>query len=571
MKNRMLCSIILSFICTQLLAQIENSTLLQQPRSSQHKNIACPSNIITETPEIDDAFILDWVTHAATQSFHFTPEAVDTQLQQLQACYTPQGWNELNKAFYKSGNIELIKTQHLAVLSELDGPAQLIEAKEDLWKITVPLRVIYQNDQERITHFLNVYFTVGRKLRGELGIMQMIAIPRATPSFQKAGSLKETAKGVYNLLAERNVEAHNALQEKIISPFFSSLFPNPTRLLANTYEDKEKASLVQLPPGHSENPLPHPLLPAEIMQKDYAKNLIATPSSPFTEAMKINSTTLLHWLNQASTPFSLPLLRQKFQSWYAQMTIKNRFSETGREQKLVFRSLVRDAIIRGEREGTQWNITLPFNVSYQNNKGKITQLVNIDLTLGFKISSKFLPSQVAPIPTPTGMINQPQSAYKPLATNTIDCNYRIPSEITGIDEKIILSWAEKATVQSFNFNAATIDQELFQLQSCYTENGWINFKSALDKSGNIQAIKSSHLTMNSQIDGKVELVEAQANQWKIRLPLKVNWQSDKEVMTQLLTVDLTVGRKINGNLGIMQIIATINGSTLFKLNQSMNT
>lgn len=231
---------------------------------------------------------------------------------------------------------------------------------------------------------------------------------------------------------------------------------------------------------------------------------------------------------------------------------------------------------RSEREGTHWNIHFPLNVAYQNNKGNITPLVTIDLTLGFKISSTltmpikpkfssdFLPSQIASIPSSTHSLTQTQLITQSQNTASIDCNYRIPAEVTHIDKSILLNWAEKAALQSFNFNAATIETELFKLQSCYTESGWTEFKTALDKSGNIEAIKAFHITMNSRLNGKIELIETQDNQWEIKLPLMVNWQSDKEEMTQLLTVDLTVGRKNNGDLGIMQIIATIAGSTSFK-------
>ena len=40
------------------------------------------------------------------------------------------------------------------------------------------------------------------------------------------------------------------------------------------------------------------------------------------------------------------------------------------------------------------------------------------------------------------------------------------------------------------------------------------------------------------------------------MPLQVVYQNDKEKVSQSLTIDLTVNRKINGDLGITQIIAT---------------
>ncbi len=41
-----------------------------------------------------------------------------------------------------------------------------------------PLQVVYQNDKEKLTQLLTVDVLIGRKISGDLGIMQMIAAPR---------------------------------------------------------------------------------------------------------------------------------------------------------------------------------------------------------------------------------------------------------------------------------------------------------------------------------------------------------------------------------------------------------
>ena len=71
-----------------------------------------------------------------------------------------------------------------------------------------------------------------------------------------------------------------------------------------------------------------------------------------------------------------------------------------------------------------------------------------------------------------------------------------------------------------------------------------------------EAIQSQHLTVTSMADGDVKINPIKDNQWKITVPLQVAYQNDKEKLTQLLTVDLLIGRKVNGDLGIMQMIAT---------------
>lgn len=138
----------------------------------------------------------------------------------------------------------------------------------------------------------------------------------------------------------------------------------------------------------------------------------------------------------------------------------------------------------------------------------------------------------------------------------IDCKYAIPPQKSDIEPSVVSTWAEKAAMQSFSFNPAAVDQEMNELKLCYTDQGWQGFNDALQKSGNIEAIKTQHLTVSSQVDGEIKMNPVKDNQWKVTVPLQVVYQNDKEKLTQLLTVDLLIGRKVSGDLGIMQMIAS---------------
>ncbi|AAU26797.1 TPA: DotI/IcmL family type IV secretion protein [Legionella pneumophila] len=137
----------------------------------------------------------------------------------------------------------------------------------------------------------------------------------------------------------------------------------------------------------------------------------------------------------------------------------------------------------------------------------------------------------------------------------INCDYKISAETKAIEQSLVLTWSEKAIIQAFDFDPATVDAQLQKLQACFTDQGWLSFNSALQKSGNLDAIKSQKLHVSSQIDGQPQVTEAIENQWKIIIPLQVVYQNDKEKVTQLLNVNVTVGRKITGDLGINQMIA----------------
>lgn len=167
-------------------------------------------------------------------------------------------------------------------------------------------------------------------------------------------------------------------------------------------------------------------------------------------------------------------------------------------------------------------------------------------------------SQALQAPTPTVPVETTVTvpvAPKPAPPPVINCNYAIPATIKTIDETTLSTWASRAIIQSFEFTPAEFDEQLKTLKSCYTDLGWKGFYDALEKSGNIKSIQTQALTVTSQVDGQLTIKPVKDNQWKVSLPLQVVYQNTKERLTQLLTIDLLIGRKINGDLGIMQIIA----------------
>jgi hypothetical protein len=163
----------------------------------------------------------------------------------------------------------------------------------------------------------------------------------------------------------------------------------------------------------------------------------------------------------------------------------------------------------------------------------------------------------------SGFAEAPKPAANP-ATNpagntkvssaVIDCNYKIPASTAKIEDATLLQWSEKAAKQSFDFKHDMIDKQLVDLKACFTEAGWKSFSDALQKSGNLAAIKSQKLNVNSTLAGNATVAKVKDNEWKINVPLDVVYQNDKETLKQALIVDLLVGRKPTGDLGIMQIV-----------------
>lgn len=164
------------------------------------------------------------------------------------------------------------------------------------------------------------------------------------------------------------------------------------------------------------------------------------------------------------------------------------------------------------------------------------------------------PSVAAPTSQPTSDTPAPQQPTQ--AVPVINCDYKISADTKKIEAFLVMTWAQKAVVQSFEFNPESIDAQLVKLKSCFTTPGWEGFNTALQKSGNIEAIKSQKLQVSSQVDGQPQVTEAKDNQWEVSLPLQVVYQNDKEKVTQKLQVTLSIGRKVSGDLGINKMIAT---------------
>lgn len=171
---------------------------------------------------------------------------------------------------------------------------------------------------------------------------------------------------------------------------------------------------------------------------------------------------------------------------------------------------------------------------------------------------------VAPVPNiptpPTNTISTTTTSttttVAPTVPAPLNCQYHIPAATTNIDNKLVSDWGVQAIVQSFDFSPQTLPTQLAMLQNCFTDQGWKGFNDALQKSGNIAAIKTQNLTVSSQPNGQPTVTMMKDNQWKLNLPLQVVYQNDKQKLTQILTVDVLIGRKMNGDLGIMQMIAT---------------
>jgi Type-IV b secretion system, inner-membrane complex component len=148
----------------------------------------------------------------------------------------------------------------------------------------------------------------------------------------------------------------------------------------------------------------------------------------------------------------------------------------------------------------------------------------------------------------------PEQLQKAL-NQPIDCEYKLSTPIAQLPDATLLKWSENAALEAFTLDHKTIDAQLKKVKSCFTKQGWQSFSQALKKSGNLEAIKKQKLNMSSKIDGKLSIADKQEKSLKVNIPLEVTYKNSQKQMVQKLVVDLMIGVKISGDLGINQIVA----------------
>ena len=134
---------------------------------------------LSSTAPITEKELAEWAQLAILKSFDYSFDTLETQLQKLKACYTEQGWLAFNDALRQSGNLATIKAQQLTVSCEIEGKLKIDPFKNNQWKITVPVKVVYQNTQEKLTQRLYVAMLITKKSGSQLGVVQIIAEPKA--------------------------------------------------------------------------------------------------------------------------------------------------------------------------------------------------------------------------------------------------------------------------------------------------------------------------------------------------------------------------------------------------------
>jgi hypothetical protein len=137
----------------------------------------------------------------------------------------------------------------------------------------------------------------------------------------------------------------------------------------------------------------------------------------------------------------------------------------------------------------------------------------------------------------------------------VTCSSLIPASPSENRRKFVKKWSAYVAKQAFALNYSTVEFDIQQIKDCFSDEGWTNFKSALDHSGNIPMIKTNLLTSTVQIIDPIAIQHIKdESRWEIDVPMQIVYQNEKKKMTQMISVHLNIAELSSRRLSILQIM-----------------
>lgn len=156
----------------------EPSIQKAKPIYNPSPNLNCTATVPNTSEPEKIRFIKNWSAYVAQKSFTFAHNNIDSQLKQLQFCYSKAGWSQFSEALEKSRNINLISQHQLVANTHIIGPIEINHHPQySSWTAVVPLRVVYQNQKQKISQELNVHLTINQLRNNQLSVIQIVGKP----------------------------------------------------------------------------------------------------------------------------------------------------------------------------------------------------------------------------------------------------------------------------------------------------------------------------------------------------------------------------------------------------------
>lgn len=128
----------------------------------------------------------------------------------------------------------------------------------------------------------------------------------------------------------------------------------------------------------------------------------------------------------------------------------------------------------------------------------------------------------------------------------------LASQKNHVTDEEVLAWASQAAVESYSYDAISYKSQFSKLKTKFTENGWNNFKDALDKSGNLDAVINNEVVVSAYRNNPAE-IESYSNDnntstWVVKVPTQVTYINGHVKLEQDMDTYVTIGMKDNSFL-----------------------
>jgi intracellular multiplication protein IcmL len=143
-----------------------------------------------------------------------------------------------------------------------------------------------------------------------------------------------------------------------------------------------------------------------------------------------------------------------------------------------------------------------------------------------------------------------------LADTTESPTTNVASQATDLSQpnkpdSTLLSWASSTAVATFTYDSKNYRNEIQKLSGFFTDDGWSQFMSELDKSKNLDAVKNKQLTVSAVVSAPPVIIKKGAlnnvYSWQVQLPMTITYQGDSEFTKQNVIVTMLISRTSSVN------------------------
>lgn len=134
-----------------------------------------------------------------------------------------------------------------------------------------------------------------------------------------------------------------------------------------------------------------------------------------------------------------------------------------------------------------------------------------------------------------------------------------------VTQSALLNWAKKCVTSANTYDFVNYQKQFQENSVCFTPEGWQQFMGAVEKSGNLETVKSQRLVASSVEQGAPVITREGLRKgvysWEVELPILVSYQGGqggRAAASQRLLVKLLISRVSTAaykeGVGIVQYI-----------------